>query len=60
MYCAPELIETKHGYSFHVDLWMVGLTLYELITESNPFESVSSNDDTFDVILERDMTLDIE
>ena len=53
---APEVIDPpKKGYSFQVDLWMVGLTLFELITDSNPFESAPSSDDTFDVILETEI-----
>lgn len=34
---------------------MVGITLFELVTDSNPFDSAPSSDDTFDIILEKEI-----
>ena len=40
-YIAPEIIEGKEGYSFEVDIWALGIIIYELIIGKPPF---SEND----------------
>ena len=41
IYIAPEIIEGKEGYSFEVDIWALGIIIYELIIGKPPF---SEND----------------
>jgi len=40
-YVAPEIIEGKEGYSFEVDIWALGIIIYELLIGKPPF---SEND----------------
>lgn len=41
-YSAPEMI-SKGGYSFSVDIWALGVILYEMITGNLPFGNGLSN-----------------
>eukprot|EP01083_Nonionella_stella_P135485 412148_1 len=37
-YCAPEMV-ARQAYRFSVDLWSMGITLYELLCQKRPFRS---------------------
>ena len=38
-YMAPEIIEGKDGYSYEVDIWALGIIIYELIIGKPPFNA---------------------
>jgi serine/threonine protein kinase len=40
-YMAPEIVEGK-GYNFSVDVWSMGVCLFELLTGSVPFGEVQT------------------
>ncbi len=47
LYFAPEMI-SQGGYDYAVDLWALGVTLYELFEEKNPFgDAARSETDVF-------------
>ncbi|OMJ95795.1 hypothetical protein SteCoe_686 [Stentor coeruleus] len=39
-YIAPEILESKHGHSYEVDLWCIGVLIYTLSIGVPPFEAV--------------------
>lgn len=41
-YMAPEIIR-KEDYNFTIDIWSLGVLMYELISHSRPFESKCKN-----------------
>lgn len=45
-YIAPEILKAK-GYNHAVDLWSLGIILYELVCGSVPFGAY--DDDPFDI-----------
>lgn len=45
-YQAPEML-LKEGYNFKVDMWSVGVVLYELLTENRLFQNVNKLRDVF-------------
>ena len=38
-YIAPEVLEGERGYSFEVDIWSLGVIIYELIIGEHPFKA---------------------
>lgn len=38
-YIAPEILENKHGHSYEVDVWSIGVIMYTLIIGKPPFET---------------------
>ena len=38
-YIAPEILEGRHGHSYEVDIWSLGVILYTLIVGKPPFET---------------------
>lgn len=36
-YLAPEMLEKSHKHDFSVDIWSVGVLIYELLTGISPF-----------------------
>lgn len=38
-YIAPEILEGKHGHSYEVDVWSLGVILYTMIIGRPPFET---------------------
>ena len=38
-YIAPEVLESKQGHSFEVDIWSFGVILYAMIIGKPPFET---------------------
>lgn len=42
-YMAPEMLQNK-GHTYHVDLWALGILLYELIAGNAPFIGKSDNE----------------
>jgi len=38
-YIAPEILDSKGGHSYEVDLWAIGVILYTLVCGRPPFES---------------------
>lgn len=38
-YIAPEILESKTGHSFQVDIWSTGVVLYTLLVGRPPYES---------------------
>ena len=44
-YMAPEVV-LENGYSFHVDIWGLGVTVYAMLTGFSPFEGFSLPDTT--------------
>lgn len=38
-YIAPEILEGKHGHSYEVDVWSLGVILYTMIFGRPPFET---------------------
>jgi polo-like kinase 1 len=36
-YMAPEVIKSEKGYSFEVDIWSIGVIMYNLLTGTVPF-----------------------
>ena len=38
-YIAPEILEGKHGHSYEVDTWSLGVILYTLLIGKPPFET---------------------
>ena len=45
-YVAPEII-TKKSHDFRVDIWSLGILVYELVTGAPPFTKTYSNSDQF-------------
>ena len=58
IYRAPEMF-LGGGYSEKVDLWAVGVTLFELITNRTPFES-EYHSDSIHKILNEEPNFEIE
>jgi polo-like kinase 1 len=40
-YIAPEILEGKHGHSYEVDIWSLGVILFTLLLGKPPFETSS-------------------
>lgn len=40
-YIAPEVLEGKHGHSYEVDIWSLGVILFTLLIGKPPFETSS-------------------
>ncbi len=38
-YMAPEMVESKKGYSFEVDVWAIGVMMYMMLIGQPPFAS---------------------
>ncbi|CAJ1380509.1 unnamed protein product [Effrenium voratum] len=38
-YIAPEILEGKHGHSFEVDIWSLGVIVYTMVFGRPPFET---------------------
>jgi polo-like kinase 1 len=38
-YIAPEILYSKEGYSYEVDIWSLGVIIYTLIIGKPPFET---------------------
>jgi len=38
-YIAPEILEGRHGHSYEVDIWSLGVILYTLLVGKPPFET---------------------
>mmetsp|Transcript_120942 Transcript_120942/g.342121 ORF Transcript_120942/g.342121 Transcript_120942/m.342121 type:complete len:951 (-) Transcript_120942:202-3054(-) len=38
-YIAPEILEGKHGHSYEVDIWSLGVILYTMLIGRPPFET---------------------
>eukprot|EP00826_Nyctotherus_ovalis_P020241 TRINITY_DN1633_c0_g6_i3.p1 TRINITY_DN1633_c0_g6~~TRINITY_DN1633_c0_g6_i3.p1 ORF type:complete len:435 (-),score=96.87 TRINITY_DN1633_c0_g6_i3:107-1411(-) len=38
-YIAPEILEGRHGHSYEVDIWSLGVILYTLLIGKPPFET---------------------
>ena len=38
-YIAPEVLQGRHGHSFEVDLWSIGVILYTMLIGKPPFET---------------------
>jgi polo-like kinase 1 len=38
-YIAPEILESKSGHSYEVDIWSFGVILYAMIVGRPPFET---------------------
>ncbi|CAK9112850.1 Probable serine/threonine-protein kinase CCRP1 (Cell-cycle related Protein 1), partial [Durusdinium trenchii] len=38
-YIAPEILEGKHGHSFEVDVWSLGVIIYTMVFGRPPFET---------------------
>lgn len=38
-YIAPEILESKVGHSYEVDIWSLGVIIYTLIIGKPPFET---------------------
>merc|ERR1719253_1603650 len=38
-YIAPEILEGKHGHSYEVDIWSLGVILYTMVIGRPPFET---------------------
>lgn len=38
-YIAPEILEGRHGHSYEVDIWSLGVILYTMIIGRPPFET---------------------
>ncbi len=38
-YIAPEILEGRHGHSYEVDIWSLGVILYTLLIGRPPFET---------------------
>lgn len=38
-YIAPEILEGKHGHSYEVDIWSLGVILYTFLIGKPPFET---------------------
>jgi polo-like kinase 1 len=38
-YIAPEILESKNGHSYEVDIWSLGVIMYTLIIGKPPFET---------------------
>ena len=39
IFLAPEILRSKNGHSFEVDIWSIGVILYTLLVGAPPFES---------------------
>jgi serine/threonine protein kinase len=40
-YIAPEVIQTKFGHSFEVDIWGLGICLFTMLVGYPPFSGTS-------------------
>ena len=38
-YIAPEVLDGKHGHSYQVDTWSLGVVLYTMLVGKPPFET---------------------
>jgi len=38
-YIAPEILESKVGHSYEVDIWSLGVIIYTLVIGKPPFET---------------------
>eukprot|EP00747_Dinoflagellata_sp_TGD_P165947 gnl/TRDRNA2_/TRDRNA2_188009_c0_seq1.p1 gnl/TRDRNA2_/TRDRNA2_188009_c0~~gnl/TRDRNA2_/TRDRNA2_188009_c0_seq1.p1 ORF type:complete len:991 (+),score=135.87 gnl/TRDRNA2_/TRDRNA2_188009_c0_seq1:67-3039(+) len=38
-YIAPEILEGKHGHSYEVDIWSLGVIVYTMVVGRPPFET---------------------
>lgn len=38
-YIAPEILDSKHGHSFEVDIWSLGVIVYTMVFGRPPFET---------------------
>lgn len=53
-YLSPELVG-GHSYDYHVDIWAVGILLFEFLTGNPPFET-AGQDETKQKILRNNIT----
>jgi len=38
-YIAPEVLTSKNGHSFEVDIWSIGVIMYTLLVGKPPFQT---------------------
>jgi polo-like kinase 1 len=40
-YLAPEILESKNGHSYEIDIWALGVIIFTLLVGKPPFESIT-------------------